>query len=523
MADPLRLQHFATKPRVVILSDISNEPDDAESLVRYLLYANQFNTEGIIACTSTWMKTKTCPQDMEKIINAYRGAVDNLNAHAHPDMQYPSADSLMSLVRSGPPVYGMAAVGDDIPLSKGGELLLERITADSGGDQPLWVLCWGGTNVLASVLLHIRNNFPSEVAASLRARIRVYAISDQDDTGAWIRNQFPDVFYIASVHGWNQYGLAAWTGISGDNYYRFNRGGPDFSKVTKEWIREHIQIGPLGGAYPDYMFIPEGDTPTFLYLIQNGLGVPEHPEYGSWGGRYALSDAGLALRSRHYGDVVDTVVGRDGEEHTSNHATVWRWRDAFQNDFAARMQWTLSPDRAAANHHPVISIGGDAGVTPITIAAEAGSTIRIDASGTYDPDCPGEPGATTTTTPTLTYKWTHYRDPTATQWWVTAEVAELRVEPENPEASIVSVTLPPPDKCAVDLMTRQAQAEGQLLHLVLAVTDDGGEARGLAGKGKGKGMGLTSYRRVLIQCLNKDLRGGSETVGEAAGEMQGFA
>ncbi|KAH7033171.1 uncharacterized protein B0I36DRAFT_240680 [Microdochium trichocladiopsis] len=548
MADPSRLQHFPTKPRVVILSDISNEPDDAESLVRYLLYANQFTTEGIIACTSTWMRTKTCPQDMDKIITAYRGAVDNLNAHAHPDMQYPSADHLLGLVRSGPPVYGMAAVGDDIPLSKGGELLLERITASSSSSSapdyaPLWVLCWGGTNVLAQVLLYIKNTYPPAEAAAYRSRIRVYAISDQDDTGAWIRAQFPDVFYIASVHGWNQYGLAAWTGISGDKYYRFDQGGPDFTKMTKEWIRANIQIGPLGSAYPDYMFIPEGDTPTFLYLIQNGLGVPEHPEYGSWGGRYVLSDAGAPsspssssvsqptiVRSRHYGDAVDTSVpGADGRLYTSNHATVWRWRDAFQNDFAARMQWTLSPDRSKANHHPVISISTDTSSTsnssnnpnndddnnndstsaPITISAEAGSTIRLDASGTYDPD-PAD---------TLTYKWWHYKDPSATQWWVDAEVADLTITPENKQGSIVSVALPPAEKCAVDMMTRQAQKLGQVLHLVLEVVDDGSPR-------------LTSYRRVLVQVTNRELRGGRRSSSSAEGGggfeavgdvMQGFA
>lgn len=95
------VQTYAQKPRVFILSDISNEPDDAESLCRYLLYANQFQTEGLVACTSTWMKNKVCPEDMETIINAYAGAVDNLNQHVHPAWQYPSAESLRSLVRKG--------------------------------------------------------------------------------------------------------------------------------------------------------------------------------------------------------------------------------------------------------------------------------------------------------------------------------------------------------------------------------------------------------------------------------------
>lgn len=95
------LQTFSQKPRVFILSDISNEPDDAESLCRYLLYANQFETEGLVACTSTWMKNKVCPQDMEKIIDAYAGAVDNLNKHVHPKWQYPSAEKMRSLIKKG--------------------------------------------------------------------------------------------------------------------------------------------------------------------------------------------------------------------------------------------------------------------------------------------------------------------------------------------------------------------------------------------------------------------------------------
>lgn len=499
MANPSKFQNFKSKPRVVILSDISNEPDDAESLVRYLLYSNQFSTEGIIACTSNWMKTKVCPQDMEKIVVAYRGAVENLNAHAHPDLQYPSADSLMALIKRGPPVYGMAAVGDDIPLSEGAEHLLERITAPL--DEPLWILCWGGTNVLASTLLRIKKLYSAEEAAKMRSKLRVYAISDQDDTGAWIRHQFPDVFYISSVHGWNQYGLAAWTGISGDKFYGFDKGGPDFTKLTKEWMKEHIQIGPLGSAYPDYMFIPEGDTPTFLYLIQNGLGVPEKPEYGSWGGRYAPDDiSGAGLASRHYGDAADTVIGLDGNKHTSNQATVWRWRDAYQNDFAARMQWTLSTDTSKANHHPVISINGDEGVEPIYMDQEADAKFTLDASATYDPDANDK----------LTFKWYQYCDPSATQWWVDAEVSKFEIVNKDEEGRVVEVTVPPAEKSGVDLMSRQPVTKGQLLHLILEVTDNGSPS-------------LTSYRRIVVQVTNKDLRGGGQKGGETAGEMISFA
>ena len=379
----------------------------------------------------------------------------------------------------------MTAVGQDLPLSDGGQLLYDRIVAPS--TQPLWILCWGGTNTLAQALVKIDDAYSPEDSQRLLSRVRVYAISDQDDTGAWIRNNFPDVFYIASVHGWNQYGMATWTGISGEKYYGFDQGGPDSTKVEKSWIKENIQIGPLGAVYPDYLYIPEGDTPTFLYLIQNGLGAPECPDYGSWGGRYARTDiSGDGLNSNHYSDAIDRVRGKDGKIHTSNHSTIWRWRDAFQNDFAARIKWTMASDFNKANHHPVIRLNGTKDLTPVRIDAEAGATVVLDASGTYDPD--GEK---------LAYKWWHYREPTATQWQVDAEVTELQIKKLDDQGLRVEVTLPPPEKCAVVATSRAPKPQGQLLHLILEVTDDGVPS-------------LTSYRRVLIQATNKELRGGGQ-------------
>lgn len=87
-----------------IISDIANEPDDAESLVRYLLYANEFDTRGLVACTSTWMKRVVHPEDLEKIVQAYAGVVNNLNTHAHPNNQYPSGEQMLRLIKTGPSV-----------------------------------------------------------------------------------------------------------------------------------------------------------------------------------------------------------------------------------------------------------------------------------------------------------------------------------------------------------------------------------------------------------------------------------
>ncbi|CAG8384576.1 unnamed protein product [Penicillium salamii] len=483
MASPHQLQSFPSKPRVFILSDISNEPDDAESLVRYLLYSNQFHTEGLVACTSTWMKNKVCPQDMHKIIDGYEKVVDNLNAHANPDDPYPTAQYLRFIIKKGAETYGMTAVGENIPLSEGGQLLLESIEAQT--PDPLWILCWGGTNVLASVLLRIQNTYSASEAAALRAKLRIYTISDQDDTGVWLRTTYPDLFYICSVHGWCQYGMAAWTGISGDQWYGFDKGGPDGKKISKEWIRENIQIGALGSTYPDFMFIPEGDTPTFLYLIQNGLGVAERPEFGSWGGRYIQTDVSGRYGAGHYSDTPDEVEGLDGRSHKSNQATIWRWRDAFQTDFAARMQWSLSSDLGLANHHPVAIVNGTRGPAPLVFELEAGSSFKLDASQSYDPD-PND---------SLTFKWYQYKDPSATQWSVHHEVGELGIKALNEANSLIEVTLPTPDKCCVELISRKAIPKGQLLHLILEVKDNGSPA-------------LITYRRVIIQTTNEKLLGG---------------
>lgn len=313
----------------------------------------------------------------------------------------------------------------------------------------------------------------------------MYTISDQDDTGAWIRHTFPDIFYIASVHAWNQYGLATWTGISGDQYYGFDQGGPDFSQLTKEWIKENIQIGPLGSAYPDYLFIPEGDTPTFLYLIQTGLGVREHPEWGSWGGRYQLTDISPdGLGSKHYSDACDIVTGKDGRTYKSNHATIWRWRDAYQNDFAARIRWTMTPELGGVNHHPVVSVNGSAGPEHIYLEAQAGTTIRLDATETYDPD--GDD---------LIFKWWQYREPSATQWSALLEVEPMTIEKKDAEGRVVDVTIPAADRCCVELLSREPVLKGQVLHMILEVTDNGKPR-------------LTSYKRVVIQATNRDLEGG---------------
>ncbi|KAL4879556.1 hypothetical protein BJY04DRAFT_229086 [Aspergillus karnatakaensis] len=482
--DPNTLRCCTTKPRIIVTSDISNEPDDAQSLVRYLLYSNEFDTLGLVACTSNSLKDRVYPEDMETIIRAFGTVVNNLNAHVHPNNQYPTADHLLSLVKTGPPVFGRQALQPDVPISSGAMTIINSLESST---ESLWVLCWGGFNVIAQALYHLQKAKPAAEFAQLRSRLRVYAISDQDDTGVWIRINFPDIFYICSLYGWNQLILGAWNGMSGElNAPFLDAGGPDTSLVDRSWVKKHIQsIGPLGAVYPDYTFAVEGDTPSFLHLIQNGLGSPDYPEWGGWGGRYILVD--LSGQTNHYADTVDRVIGKNGEAFISPRATIWRWREAYQNDFAARMQWTLSPDRAAANHAPVAVVNGSLpGPEMVHLEVEPGSEILLDASASYDPD-----GGR------LSFHWQQYKEPTkahAEIHWLT--VGEVKVTAENDDGSIVKVAIPEPHICAMHPLTGEAVERGQLLHLVLEVRDDGVPA-------------MLSYKRILLQVVNGRLKGGT--------------
>ncbi|GKT95735.1 hypothetical protein Ct61P_13585 [Colletotrichum tofieldiae] len=203
-----------------------------------------------------------------------------------------------------------------------------------------------------------------------------------DNTGSWIRRNRPQLFYIASVHHFNRYALAAWGGISGDEYYNF----PSFSNldvVSPEWIQENIQsVGALGAKYPDADFIVEGDTPALLYLIPNGLSDPEHPEWGSWGGRYGPVTYGEG----HYADSVDAIKGVSGRTIMSSQATVWRWREAFQNDFAARLKWSASSKFHDAPHAPVVVLNGDRSRKVVKMVVGEEEVIGLDARESCDPD-----------------------------------------------------------------------------------------------------------------------------------------
>ena len=448
------------KARLFVLTDIEADPDDTQSLIRLLLYSNEIDLEGLVATTSVHQKNRTAPESIGRVIAEYAKVRANLALH---DGAYPSAAALRSLIASGQPVYGMAGVGTGKDTDGSRRLIAALSKPDK---RPLWVSVWGGPNTLAQALHTIKATRSPSEAKRLIAQLRVYTISDQDDSGTWIRKEFPELFYIVSPGG---YGAGTWTGINQA------ADGIDNSTVSNAWLAQNIQQGhgPLGAAYPDVGYGMEGDTPSFLGLVPNGLNVPERPDWGGWGGRYTLRVPDLASMDPKgftggvpilpetrpiWTNAVDKVtpyiakphfraIGPGDKSYAGYRETIWRWRDDFQNDFAARMAWTTRKP-ADANHPPVVRLAH-----PDRLTVKSGEPVVLSALGTTDPD--GD---------SLSYWWFQY-----------------------PEAGTLAspITLAWAENLYATGFTAPAVQRPEQVHFILRVTDKGTPA-------------LSRYRRVIV-------------------------
>ncbi len=467
---PPAADSFTGHPRVAIISDIGNEPDDQMSFVRLLLYSNELDLEAMIASTSTWQRTATHPETMHAIVQAYGRVRPNLLLHAKG---WPTAEELDQRIFAGQPAYGMAATGEG-KASAGSQALMKAMERDD--PRPLWICLWGGVNTLAQALIDLRARNSQAEMERLVSHLRVSSISDQDDAGPWIRREFPALFYVVkpSPPNGEEYYYATWTGISGDLFYR-NGAGADTSLVTNEWLETHIRAkGPMGKWYPKFLFIMEGDTPSYLGLIDNGLNAYRRPDWGGWGGRYvyrqpygephAIWTQGGDEFTRATSQ--DRVVGIDGVEHVSDQATIWRWREAYQNDFAARMDWTIK-DFAHANHNPELVVNGQGGTAPVEFTVAAKQTVTLDATGSQDPD--GQ---------ALHYKWWVYEE----AGLAGSHGADVAITAANSPRAQVTIHSPCRDAWIPGLIP--CRGEG-VAHIILEVTDEGAPR-------------LTSYRRIVL-------------------------
>ena len=245
----------------------------------------------------------------------------------------------------GKPWNEIIAADKDSEASEQIIALLER--PDS---RPIWFCVWGGSCDLAQALWKIKETRSAAEVERLLAKVRVYLIALQDGSGQWLLDTFPNLFVIVARNSWQ--------GMFGSS---------DLAWVNANIRKDH---GPLGAVYPEAAMgvalgVKEGDTPSFLHLVSavRGLNDPEQPDQPSWGGQFVR----ITPARNHWTD------------HPSGGQAVRIWSRAFDNDFAARMDWCVK-DFKAANHAPVVALNDDA-----TRNVKVGEVVRLAATAT-DPD-----------------------------------------------------------------------------------------------------------------------------------------
>lgn len=314
------------RPRLAILTDIGGDPDDQQSLIRLMVYANEFEIEALIASASGTPgelgKSVTKPHLIEEIIHAYGETLPNLKRHADG---WPEADALLAVVKSGNPLRKRDFIGA-IHDTEGSRFLIERIDAGNKSD-PLNICIWGGQTDLAQALWRVKQDRGKKGLSDFVKKFRVYDIADQDGIADWMRKEFPGMFYILNRAPEGQ-----------DKRQAVFRGmylTGDESLTSRVWIDKRIRSsGPLGALYPiktwtapnPHSCMKEGDTPSWFFFLPQGGNDPSDPSQPGWGGRFVKQPDGW-YRDPQASDEFDP------------RTTVSRWRPDFQEDFSHRMSW----------------------------------------------------------------------------------------------------------------------------------------------------------------------------------------
>ena len=178
--------------RLIILTDMENEPDDSQTMVKLLMYSNELTIEGLIAVSSRWLQNDNFPESIHDRVQAYGLVRPNLMKHA---TGWPTADDLLSRIAGGQKGFGMKAVGDGMTTA-GSEMIVNAVDRDD--PRPVHIAINAGSNTLAQALWDVNRSRSAEDTARFLSKIRVYDDSGQDDAGAWMCHTFPALFFVRS-------------------------------------------------------------------------------------------------------------------------------------------------------------------------------------------------------------------------------------------------------------------------------------------------------------------------------------
>lgn len=519
------------KPRVVITAD--PELDDNNTLIRAVLYSSDFQIEGLVYASSTfhwkgdgkgttqyipereYTRLGLCPctswrwgpneHFIDNIVDAYAKVYANLKVH---NPNYPSPAELKSKIKWG----NVAFEGDYSRDTDGSNLIKSLLLDDQPG--PLYVTAQGGQSTIARALKSIHDqyaNTPQWEAIRDKVSLKLIVIPSGDQDGAYTRYIQPDWPEVTERQlSTMDFGYFVRNGLAPENRVY----------VSADWTRENIASrGPLGVMYrvwgdgkqmvkgdrTDYFglfgytadqlrkmgymvwmppqergsFLGEGDTPTFLNLVDNGLRAYENGHWSGWGGISRSSnvpalglgsapikpvspdDPGVAIGLAAIGSTANQkskttaappapAAGGPGLRPISaaNVAANARFFAAAQNDFAARLKWSVTPKFRNANHEPKVGIKG-----PLEISVRRGSTVRLEGE-VSDPD----------------------RNGVKIIWWQDNAAGTYRGDVRFSDQAALNTSFRVPD---------DAQP-GETIHVILEATDDGTPP-------------LTRYQRLIMR------------------------
>lgn len=421
---------LTAQTRMIVMSDIGgSDPDDTQSLVHLFVSLDQVELEGFISQHAWVPYGHGAIQLIHNMINSYEAVLPNLRVHS---AAYPSAAYLRSIVKQGQSEAAMHGVGEGKD-SEGSEWIIKIVDKDD--PRPVWISAWSGLSTLAQALWKVSHTRTTAQIAAFVHKIRVYDVLGQDDAGAWIVKNFPNIIYIRNknIYGW---------------------------APSDQWAKQNIQnVGPLGSVYPNRIWAIEGDSPSFMYCLNNGLNVPEHPDYGGWGGRF---DTTRVANIRGMDWVKKN--GLDEPQYDPYYMmpsapegvnAILRWKDDIYNDFAARMQWTVCSNFKNANHHPVVVLGKDKRKDVLLLNVSAGQRVILSAAKSYDPDHNQ-----------LSFDWNYYKEPSTYKG---------DIQLNTSQHAVCSMIVP-------------KNAANHTIHIILRLVDNGVPS-------------LASYKRIILNVL----------------------
>ncbi len=443
----------SNKIRVIVTTD--GEIDDECSLVRFLLYSNEWDIEGIITTSSQyhWHGHKWAGDNwMNNVLAGYEKVYPNLLLHSK---QYPSPEYLRKRI-----FLGNVETEGEMELKTDGANHIVNVLLDKSDDRPIWIQSWGGNNTLARALKTIEEDYPNRME-DVAQKLRFFFIWEQDNT-----------YQSYILPHWGKYNIMT---IISDQFeaiaYRWRMAQPENMHAYYEgkWMKKNIleNHGELCSSYKAHDngdFRSEGDSPAFIHTINTGLNNIENPDWGGWGGRY------VKVRQNTWLDIVpDTSyiypIGRWWGENGWGRCSlrpesqvtekmrleyfkpIWRWSPALQNDFAARADWCVRSFKDA-NHPPIVSVAGR-----LERNISKGNKCILNAQKSIDPDCDS-----------LSFKWWIYKE-------CSTYKKDIEIINDNTESCFFIV----PDDAKL----------GDKIHIICEVADNGTPS-------------LTRYKRILV-------------------------